>query len=144
MQQTEKRGFSIIETSDAFSPQALNDNTRKIEAALDAHEAAVKEVTDDLDARLAVFEAKHFAYGSYVGDNSERKEIHLGFPPKFVIIGRWGSYQLQCIMVDAPHPKEIDVISGLFDDGFWVFNGQGWSEATVNTNGATYCYLAIG
>ena len=41
MQQTEKYKFNIIETSDAFGPEALNGNAQKLETALNQHEAAV-------------------------------------------------------------------------------------------------------
>ena len=41
MQQTEKYKFNLIGTSDAFSPDALNDNARKLEDALITHEAVV-------------------------------------------------------------------------------------------------------
>ena len=41
MQQTEKYHFNIIDPSDNFSPDALNDNAQKLETALNQHEAAV-------------------------------------------------------------------------------------------------------
>ena len=41
MQQTEKYKFNLIETSDAFSPEALNQNAQKLEDALITHEASV-------------------------------------------------------------------------------------------------------
>ena len=41
MQQTNKYKFNLIETTDAFSPNPLNDNAKKLEDALITHEAAV-------------------------------------------------------------------------------------------------------
>ena len=41
MQQTNKYKFNLIDTSDAFGPEPLNDNANKLETALDQHEAAV-------------------------------------------------------------------------------------------------------
>ena len=41
MQHTDKYEFNIIEKSDAFSPDALGDNARKLEDALITHEAVV-------------------------------------------------------------------------------------------------------
>ena len=64
MQQTEKYKLNLIERDDAFSPDALNQNTQKLENALAAHEAAVEEATDGLDARLQVFEAVKIATGT--------------------------------------------------------------------------------
>ena len=42
MQQTTKYQFNLIDTSDAFSPNPLNENAQKLEAALIGHEAAVE------------------------------------------------------------------------------------------------------
>ena len=41
MQQTEKYHFNIIDPSDDFSPEKLNENARALEDALITHEAAV-------------------------------------------------------------------------------------------------------
>lgn len=41
MQKTEKYQFSIIEPDDDFSPDALNDNARRLEEALTEHEDVV-------------------------------------------------------------------------------------------------------
>ena len=41
MQQTNKYHFNLIDTSDAFSPEALNANTQKLEDALAARESTV-------------------------------------------------------------------------------------------------------
>ena len=41
MQHTTKYNFNLIETSDPFGPEALNDNARKLETALTDHESTV-------------------------------------------------------------------------------------------------------
>ena len=41
MQQTEKYKFKLIETSDPFSPDAINDHAQQLESALLKHETAV-------------------------------------------------------------------------------------------------------
>ena len=128
MQQTEKRGFNIIETSDAFSPDALNDNTRKLEAALDAHEEAVA-------VRLAGLEKFHFAYGNYVGSGSGNPGVTVtrGFVPSIVMVqsSSYGTYLL-------------DAATGwvrFTEDGFRVaLNGEG----SINNKGRTYFFCALG
>ena len=117
MQQTEKRGFNIIETSDPFSPDALNDNTRKIEAALDAHEEAVKEVTDALDARLQVFEAKKFAYGvAHFPYQGQCTYTELDFTPKILLLQiSGGSSYFTFILTDQePSPYRLQIIENGF------------------------------
>lgn len=59
MQQTTKYKLNLIERDDAFSPDAQNQNTQKVKNALIAHKAAVEEVTDAIDQRVTVLEAKN-------------------------------------------------------------------------------------
>lgn len=61
MQQTVKHKLNLIESSDPFLPDALNANTRKGEAAMLAHEAAVQgEATAMMAAaRLPVLVLRH-------------------------------------------------------------------------------------
>ena len=81
MQHTDKYKLDLIEKEDAFSPDALNENTQKVEAALIAHEGAVKEVTDGLDQRVTVLEAKKFAVGTYKVEMNETLKVEVGFTP---------------------------------------------------------------
>ena len=78
MQQTETYKLNLIESSDPFLPDALNENTQKIEEV-------VSGSLGDMDERIKVFEAKRFAYGSY-SIREETLTIPLGFTPKAVII----------------------------------------------------------
>lgn len=86
MQQTTSREFSIIEPSDPFLPEALNDNTRKIEAALDAHETQTKAVTDALDQRVTVLERPRIVWGQYTGDGQTTRIIPLPFTPEAAVV----------------------------------------------------------
>lgn len=138
MQQTEKRGFSIIETSDAFSPQALNDNTRKIEAALDAHEAAVKEVTDALENRVVLLEGFKFAYGHYVG-NGSTQIIQLPFTPVAVLV-HLASQGASCAAVKGE--SSMNYLLQLLDSGFKVSHVG--SNTTINFVTGIYYYFAFG
>ena len=87
MQQTEKYKLNLIESSDPFLPEGLNQNTQKIEDAMEAHEEKVDGQVADLDARVKVFEAKHFATG--ICSMSERTA--LPFTPTLVLIVSWSS-----------------------------------------------------
>lgn len=68
MQTTEKYGFNLIEMGDTFSPEALNENARKMVEALDTK--------GDCTVHL----------GSYVGNGSSDRDIELGFYAKLVIL----------------------------------------------------------
>lgn len=68
MQQTEKYGFNLIETSDAFSPEPLNENARKMAEAL----AEKGTCTAYL--------------GSFEGDGTNDRTIELGISPKLIIL----------------------------------------------------------
>lgn len=52
MQQTDKYKLNLIEKTDTFSPDALNENMEKVEGSITAEAAA-------LDQRLQVCEARH-------------------------------------------------------------------------------------
>lgn len=78
MQQTEKYKLNLIERSDPFSPDGLNENTRKIEDAMIAHETAV---AGELETRIT-----KFTYGSAVRGSADNITIHLPFKPKAVIV----------------------------------------------------------
>lgn len=86
MQQTTSRKFSIIESSDPFLPEALNDNTRKIEAALDAHETQTQAAADALDQRVTVLERPRITWGHYKGDGTVGRIIPLPFTPKAAFV----------------------------------------------------------
>ena len=81
MQQTNKYHFNIIDPSDDFSPEKLNDNARTLEAALTQHETTVsaalaqhKSATDSAlsahesaaNARVSAVEARVDAGANFV------------------------------------------------------------------------------
>ncbi len=79
MQQTEKYQFNLIETSDTFSPDPLNENMEKAEQALSAEAAA-------LDSRVTVLEAHKIVAGYHAGTGF----VDLGFTPA-AVFGRGDS-----------------------------------------------------
>ena len=93
MQQTKKYKLNLIEKTDAFSPDALNQNMEKVEAALeaaaahadsgDAGEAAARaQAVAALDQRLQVVEAHKFVCGYTSPGTTE----YLGFTPRAVFV----------------------------------------------------------
>jgi len=146
MQYTDKYKLNLIERTDAFSPDALNDNARKVENALAAQEqraaaalagetAERKAAAASLEARVKVFEAKKFVYGICSGLN-QVNVIHLGFTPIAVIIhycrDTAGSTALT---VSGLSGSGLDIIEG----GFQFNIGDGF-----NIRSGTYSYLAFG
>ena len=77
MQQTEKYKLNLIERDDVFSPDALNENMEKVEAAIAAGDA-------ELDSRVTMLEAKKIVVGTYVVQGSIT--VELGFTPIAVVI----------------------------------------------------------
>ncbi len=137
MQHTDKYKLDLIEKEDAFSPDALNANTQKVEEALIAHEGAVKEVTDGLDQRVTVLEGFKFACGSYRADK-EPYILELGFTPKAVYIHRqMPEYTDSHILItgDTTANMYLHIVEG----GFWHHAAAG----SYLRNGI-YHYIAFG
>ncbi len=78
MQQTEKYKLNLIERNDPFSPDALNQNTQKVEDAMAAHEAGIEQ-------RLTVLEAHKIYAGTYAGSQASSTFVPLPFTPRIVI-----------------------------------------------------------
>lgn len=137
MQQTTKYKLNLIESSDPFSPEGLNQNAQKVENALIAHEAAVEEVTDGLDQRITVLEAHKLVVGSYVGNGIEtgdHQTISLPFTPEAVVVFA-GSYSIGGI---KEHPSfSLKVVEG----GFQVSHSSG--GMIPNASSSRYIYIAI-
>ena len=93
MQQTTKYQFKLIEGSDDFSPQPLNDNVGKVEELFQDMAETVEAVQSTADAAYSP-NNKPYVVGSYMG-NTSTKTIELGFCPSFLIIsGDEGSTSL--------------------------------------------------
>lgn len=79
MQQTEKYQFNLIEGSDPFSPEPLNQNTEKVEGALMAQAA-------DMTARFAALPKIHFQ--TWTGNGTESRTVTFPFKPRVVILSQ--------------------------------------------------------
>ena len=91
MQHTDKYQLNLIETSDTFSPEALNENAQKLEAALEAVRAEAATGDAALDQRLQVFEAHRLV----IGGAKEGEKVYLDFTPKVLYVAGFnGAHQL--------------------------------------------------
>ena len=91
MQQTETYKLNLIETSDTFSPDPLNQNTQKIEEVMSAETAQRAAETAALDNRVTALELHKVAVGTYTGNattTSKTQTISLGFAPRVVLVQR--------------------------------------------------------
>ena len=111
MQQTEKYQFNLIETSDAFGPEALNENAEAVErellavrselaaaGAADKAELQAAAAADKAELQTAIQKAQSvadsaykpgqlpYATGYYHGGGDTPITIELGFKPSFLII----------------------------------------------------------
>ena len=85
MQQTEKYKLNLIEPTDPFLPDGLNQNTQKMEDAMIAHETEVAGALSTMDQRVTVLEGFHFACG-----RARTNFIETGFMPRLVILTPMG------------------------------------------------------
>ena len=104
MQQTQKYKLNLIESSDPFMPEGLNQNTQKVEQVLAAQEAAndqkVAAVAGQVAAlgaasdqkfaemsqRVTVLEAHRFIIGTYQGNGTQSRFLPLGFTPLAIFV----------------------------------------------------------
>lgn len=133
--QTGKYKLNLIEPTDPFLPEALNQNTQKIEDAMTAHEEGIEQ-------RLTVLEARKFAYGTYRGNynyNSGvlQQLIQLPFAPKaaFVKIAGVSNSDTSALSTDLNSPGSNYLT--LTEDGFLVSGNINQAEVRFN-------YIAFG
>lgn len=149
MQHTDKYKLNLIEISDAFSPDALNENTRKVEdvlAAQAAAEAAARETADGaLDQRLTVLEGRRLVVGTYTGNgNTAGQIIDLGFTPAAVLLGKDGN-GLYLLTPDNPGiyplvPPFLQIVEG----GFRVtYNQTSYADGGWNLGNQKYYFIAL-
>ncbi len=134
MQQTGKYQFNLIETSDAFSPDPLNENMEKVEAQFDAVRAEAAAGDEALDARVALLEARHCIVGQYQGDNTPYKDIFLDFDPKAVLVPSGTA-----VYAAFKKSQSNSACVVLSDGGFRVKNGS-----SANFNTGLRDFIAIG
>lgn len=135
MKQTETYQLNLIEPSDVFSTDPLNQNMEKVEAALDTVRAEAKAGDGALDTRLAVLEARKIVVGTYTGTGESRRFVDLGFEARAVLIQ---SYGLRPNFSVRDH--ECSPTFYLEGTGFRVSDN---ASSTMNTANRLYYYIAI-
>ena len=123
MQQTETYKLNLIETSDPFSPQALNENTQKLEEV-------VSEKLGEMDQRVTVLEAKKFAVGTYKAEMNETLKVEVGFTPIALYVGQSRKFSTIHGLIlpgDTNIPPFLEIVEGGFTtnimDGHTAYPG---------------------
>lgn len=145
------------EASDSFLRTDFNADFAKIDAAIQAVEAAAntalagKASLEALSAVQALAAARpQMAAGTYTGDGSEGRLINLGLRPKVLILAQGTTAAV--MLVDGgpvPDSKGVHTIA-LDDQGFQVTFSTYNQGSTVyqhkpitNLSGGIYAYLAL-
>ncbi len=123
MQQTETYKLNLIESSDPFSPQALNENTQKLEEV-------VSEKLGEMDQRVTVLEAKKFAVGTYKAEMNETLKVEVGFTPIALYVGQSRKFSTIHGLIlpgDTNIPPFLEIVEGGFTtnimDGHTAYPG---------------------
>ena len=145
MQQTTKYQFKLIEGSDDFSPQPLNDNVEKVEEALMELETGLGEVADAYTPSN-----KPYVVGTYTGTagGSGSKTFELGFQPSVLIVS--GCSTSSSGSGGASQYGYFLITGGNACSEFVAFTSTGFTLSQVDgkfprllDHGTTYDYIAF-
>ncbi len=130
MQQTEKYKLNLIESSDPFLPDGLNQNTLKLEEVVSQH-------LEGMDRRVTVLEAHKVVCGSYIGtrtsSGNQKQVVPVGFRPLGGIVFYTSA---SANYVKFAFGDTGDSSVQIVDDGLYV-------SAELNTIGGRYVFLAF-
>lgn len=158
MQQTSKYQFNLVDATDDFSPDPLNQNAEKMETALAEMESDLAALT------TAVGEGGHtcrIAFGSYVGDGQlgydHPNTLTFDFYPMAVWVGRinggndtaWPATFLRPATVgrsDSNTPDhQLNVTWGDHTVQWYASSYTTiYPQNQCNQENTQYCYVAIG
>ena len=123
MQQNETYKLNLIESSDPFLPDALNENTQKLEEV-------VSEKLGEMDQRVTVLEAKKFAVGTYKAEMNETLKVEVGFTPIALYVGQSRKFSTIHGLIlpgDTNIPPFLEIVEGGFTtnimDGHTAYPG---------------------
>ena len=122
MQHTEAYNLNLIETSDTFSPDPLNQNAQLLENAVEAARTEFQAADGALDQRLQVLEAHRLKYGTYSGtETSPKLLVNVGFRPKIVFLQNCKSCGSRILLDTAStYPTHLRINNNGFEvDNFW-------------------------
>ncbi len=135
MQQTEKYKLDLIETTDPFSPDALNANTRQVEEVLARADGELAA----LDQRVIKLENCRIMMGNYIGDNEADRLIDLGERPAAVVVaslcagGSRVTFVYGDFMAVGSRATDLKIV----DNGFVV------NYTLLNNNRDRFCFIAF-
>ena len=143
MQQTNTYQLNLVESTDAFSPQPINENTEAIDALFKTQQLAIEAC-----AKVAA--------GSYVGSDTYGSDnpntLSFSFTPKVLLVlaqgtGLYNEYQNSMLLI---HPMTTGVTGSQTDSNVtvtWGENSVSWygtaSSYQLNSS-RTYYYFAMG
>lgn len=142
MQHTETYNLNLIETSDTFSPDPLNQNAQALEDAVEAARAEAQAADSALDARLKAFEAKHIKCGIYTAPQTDNTPmtISLGFTPKAVLVLNGSGSQFGALF--NGHSFGANPYAEVVTGGFRL-RRTGSSSGGISSAGNTFVYIAM-
>lgn len=147
MQQTEKYKLNLIDPSDEFSPEPLNQNAETVEAQFQAREAAEKALDDKFTTADAAIQKNlgsggsnaRIAWGSYEGSGQCGKDhpnrLEFDFKPCLLFVHGYAW------MVRPSGYSSAGTVTWGEQDVSW------WSSATgsqCSNSNMTYYYMAVG
>ena len=142
MQQTDKYKLNLIERTDPFSPDALNENTQKMEDALKtkAGTAETGQQFAALAARVTTLEGKKIAIGTYTGNGDAQTPIQFPFAPSALVIQLPTSSNSFIVMQGVPLKNNGTEFARL--EGAELYAPSS-ATAPLNYNGMQYSFLAF-
>lgn len=161
MQQTDKYQLNLIEPSDSFLPDGLNENTQKLEDVLFNTLSAQDTKVNSWMAEVAKQVGRggktaRIAWGSYVGDNTcgeDHPTRHMfDFCPVLIIVGSESEFMRKegrpsvfirpLAKVYMPSlGQAITTNVHWTENGVWYYTGNSNHQ---NNYSMTYYYFAIG
>lgn len=137
MQQTEKYKLNLIESSDPFLPDGLNQNTQKVEDAMIAHEEKVKGSLDTFGARVTALEAHRFFIGTYTGNGRVDGFVELGFTPMAIFMIGGAAFDCFFAFNNGNNTSGLAIV----ENG--IRAGQCGPSYNLNREGAVYKFFAF-
>lgn len=154
MQQTTKYQFKLIEDTDTFSPEPLNDNMEAVEAQLSTLDSSVTSLAAGLgtgghNCRIAT--GSYVGTGTY-GQNSP-KSLTFPFEPVWVLIAYGGNNNFSQSLLIWPLTVALSCHNGSRMTVTWSGKTVSWYVQSGQINeglgqnncqGYTYQYIALG
>lgn len=157
MQHTDKYNLNIIETADAFGPEALNENARTLEtqlAALDAGKAAQTDF-EALAGQVGTLEAGrlYWKLGTYFGSNrygsGGSNILTFDFKPiAIIILNTSNAFHGGHLWVRGAYRGCAQSSASSYSTVIWGDRTVEWygdsASAQLNNSNNSYAYLALG